>query len=254
MARGLPRTGFNRSGLIRVLADLGVAEVGEARQSLGERLSQWLDLGDAMAVYSALHGPSTAVATAPAAGDEAGLRGELARVRTWLEEGITVDGVFHPGKARIKLPAPAPRDSAASAADFAPYHRYYLAQQREMQSRIGPLRSRARAALASRSPAGRRLAALDAVMEEALAPRERPLLATIPLLLAKRFEQLQGSHRQELGQAAAADDPARWLEPGGWLAAFCRALRAVLLAEMDFRLEPVAGLVEAFSNEVSKQP
>lgn len=236
-----------------MLADLGVAEVGEAKQSLGERLGHWLDFNDAMALFGALNGAAApAAAKASPVGGEAALREDFARVRGWLVEGITVDGVFNPGKARIKLPSPAPQAPAASAADFSPYHRYYLAHQREMNSAIGPLRVNARAALAGLSPSCQRLAALDAAMEEALAPRERTLLATIPLLLAKRFEQLYGAHRQSLA-AGVEDDPAGWLEPGGWLAAFCRDLQAVLLAEVDFRLQPVAGLIEALGSEVTKQ-
>ena len=235
-----------------MLGDLGVAEVPEAKQSLGERLGHWLDFNDAMALFGALNGAAQpASAKAPPVGDEATLREDFARVRGWLVEGISVDGVFNPGKARIKLPTPAPQASAESAADFSPYHRYYLSHQREMTAAIGPLRVNARAALASLAPSGQRLAALDAVMEETLAPRERNLLGTIPLLLAKRFEQLVVAHRQGLA-ADVEDDPARWLEPGGWLAAFCRDLQAVLLAEVDFRLQPVAGLIEALGSEVTK--
>ena len=249
MARGLPRTSFNSSRFVRVLADLAVADVADGKLSLAERLGQWLDFTDAIDLFSALN----AAAGEPAAPATPAvvLRGEFARIRNFLAESITVDGVLNPGKARIKLPTPAPQATAESAADFSPYHRYYLAHQRDMSANIGPLRVNARAALASHSPALGRLAALDAVLDQALAVRERNLLGTVPLLLAKRFTHLYGAHRQALGEGA--DDPAQWLQPGGWLAIFCCDMQAVLLAELDLRLQPAAGLIEALGNEVTEQ-
>ena len=107
-----------------------------------------------------------------------------------------------------------------------------------------------RAGLAQRAPALRQLAALDGVLDQALAPRERSLLATVPQLLGRRFEQLHQAHRNAL---STPDDPARWLQPGAWLHTFCQDMRVVLRAELELRLQPVAGLLEAL-NEVTKQP
>jgi hypothetical protein len=138
-----------------------------------------------------------------------------------------------------------------SAAEFSPYRRYYLAHQRDMQVGIAPLRTSARAALSRHSPALQHLAALDAVLDQALATRERTLLSTVSSLLAKRFEHLYAAHQAAQVEAQADDDPSRWMEPGEWLAVFCREMQAVLLAELDTRLQPVAGLIEALHNEVT---
>lgn len=251
MARGLPRTSFNSSRLVRLLADFSVTEVAEAKQSFADRLGQWLDFTDAMALYSALnenagHGSTKQASANPAINEE------FARLRHALAESITSDGVLKAGNVRIKLPTPAAHLAVDSAADFSPYHRYYLAHQRDMATGIGPLRGKVRAALAGQSPARQRLAALDAVMDEAMATRERNLLAMVPLLLAKRFEHLYKAHQAARGETPVADDPAQWMQPGGWLAAYCRDMQAVLLAELDLRLEPVAGLIEALGNEVTK--
>ena len=54
----------------------------------------------------------------------------------------------------------------------------------------------------------------------------------------RRFDVLQ-----------SPDDPARWMQPGGWLARFCADMQRVLLAELDLRLMPVAGLVAALDKE-----
>ncbi len=255
MAQALPLSSFTSSRLVRVLADLAVAEVAEGRPSVAERLGQWLDFTDSIALSGvlsgALAGGGAVRGAAPAAG-LATLRADFARVRHFLAESIVNDGVLNPGPSRVKLPSPAPDATAESAADFDPYHRYILAHQRDMGSSIAPLRANARAALAGSSLALKQLADLDAVLEQALGARERSLLATVPLLLARRFAQLHAAHEAALD--GAADDVQRWLQPGGWLTAFCQEMRAVLLAELDLRLEPVAGLIEALGHvEVTQQ-
>lgn len=254
MAKGLPHTSFNSSRLVRILADLAVTEVADSKQSLAERLGQWLDVTDAMALFSALNtragGASGAQLAAPVG---ITVQAEFARVRTALVESITTDGVLKTGNVRIKLPIPAPNASVAGAANFSPYHRYYLAHQRDMNASIGPLRVNVRAALAGHSPDLKQLAALDAVLEQALAARERNLLSMLPLFVAKRFEHLFTAHQAVHDDTLAADSPACWMQPGAWLAVFCRDMQAVLLAELEVRLEPVAGLIDALGKEVSKQ-
>lgn len=249
MARGSPRTSFDSSRLIRALSDLVSTDAAPPRQSFADRLGQWLDFADAIALFSALNG-STDAAGGPATAEHPALRDEFARVRGALLDSINTDGVLTPGKARIRLPAPAWHASTPGAADYLPYHRYYLAHQRDMGAAIAPLRASVRAGLAQRAPALRQLAALDGVLDQALAPRERSLLATVPQLLGRRFEQLHQAHRNAL---TTPDDPARWLQPGAWLHTFCQDMRAVLLAELELRLQPVAGLLEAL-NEVTTQP
>ena len=56
-----------------------------------------------------------------------------------------------------------------------------------------------------------------------------------------------------IGSAAClqTDDPAMWMRPGAWLANFRDELLEALLAELDVRLQPAMGLIEAFSNEVN---
>ncbi|MDO9600056.1 MAG: DUF3348 domain-containing protein [Azoarcus sp.] len=260
----MPRTGFNRSRLVRALADLAATDAAESKQSFADRLGQWLDFNSALSLYSVLNAGTEGVAKgASVALTAAAAREEFARVRGGLVESITPDGVLRPGKTRMALPDSPPQASIEGAADlapdFAPYHRYYLAHQRDMNTSIGPLRATVRAALAAHSPALERLAALDAVMDQALEARERKLLATVPGRLAKRFEQLFGAHRaaradtqvDSQGDIQVVDDPDRWMQPGGWLAVFCAEMQVALLAELEVRLQPIAGLIEALDNEVT---
>ena len=254
MAHGLPRTRFNRSRLVRTLANLLPDELPESRQSFAERLGQWLDFKDALPLYSVLNAGAEALADVGSATAETlSVREDLARVRAALTESILADGLTQPGKSRIPLPAPLPNASAESAAEFSPFHRYYLAHQRDMNANIGPLRTNVRAALSATSPALRQLAALDAVLEQALINRERSLLASIPQLLAKRFEQRYDAHRVACAEAGVVDEPGRWMQDGGWQADFCAEMRDVLLAELELRLQPVIGMIDALDNEVARK-
>ena len=247
MTRGLQRATFNRSSLVRILSDHH-PEAIDPKYDFGERLGQWLDLSDALTLYSVLNSEAgSGTSVPPANGD---LPAQLARVRSNLSESIRNNGVFSFDPAegqpqtppRIPFPTPLPDTATNSADSFAPYHRYYLAHQRDMSTAIRELRANARKALAAHSAAGRQLAHLDAAFERFLSARERSLLANIPMLLARRFDRLYAQHR-----AAIADNPATWTQPGSWLEAFCHDVQAALLAELELRLKPVAGLIAALT-------
>lgn len=254
MAQGVPRTRFNSSRLVRALAELAVADVGGPKLSFAERLGEWLDFNDALALFSALNagageGAGGRSATLPS--EAAAVARNFARVRGALVDSIRAAGGAKAGPTRNQLPTPAPNASVESAADYTPYQQYYLARQREMAASIGPLRANVRAALSRQSATLKRLAVLDAVLDQALAVRERNLLATVPGLLGKRFERLYEAHRVRLGETGAEDDPQRWMQPGEWLAVFCADMQAALLAELELRLQPAAGLIAALHNEVT---
>jgi hypothetical protein len=125
-----------------------------------------------------------------------------------------------------------------TAAGFAPHRQRYLAKQQAMEASIGPLRERMRAALEARSPAMARLAAVDAVMAQVLDAREHSLLATVPAVLEKHFERLRQT-------APAVGEPGTETQPEAWLETFRKDSQDVLLAELDFRFQPVEGLLEA---------
>jgi hypothetical protein len=244
MTRGLQRATFNRSALVRVLSDT-LPEAPDPKYDFGERLGQWLDFSDALTLFSVLN--SEAGSSTPIASANSDLPAQLARVRRNLSDSIHNDGVFSAEPARIPFPTPLPNATPESAAEFSPYHRYYLAHQRDMNGAITALRANARKALAGQSAAGKQLADLDAAFEKFLSVRERNLLSNIPLMLGKRFDQRYAEHRAALADHSA-DDPATWTQPGSWLEAFCHDAQTALLAELELRLKPVVGLIAALGN------
>ncbi|MGR4868131.1 DUF3348 domain-containing protein [Variovorax sp. LARHSF232] len=252
------RTDFTGPALIRLLARLTEVEVPESPQAFADRLSQWLGWTNAIALSTALNG-SPAPATAPSADARVSPanaeEGECARVRAALTKSIAEDSVFAPlataisrrpaGKAAAtptQAPAPLPADATPDFTDFTPYRLRYHARQQAMDAAIGPLREKLRSRLAARkSPALGRLAAIDAVMEQALGEQERRLLAGLPALLEKYFERLRRQH-----EAQQADNPdASTSEAAPWLQRFGKDAQGVLLAELELRYQPVEGLLQA---------
>lgn len=252
MTREPQRATFHRSALVRFLSDTH-PQIPEPKYDFGERLGRWLDLSDAMTLYSVLGteaGERAPLSRAESA--ENGLPAQLQRVRLTLSAIIENDGVFQtdPSGSAPRIPFPLPQSRASTTGadaptDFTPYHRYYLAHQREMTSAIAALRAQARKALVAQSPAARQLAGLDAVFEKSLATREASLLANVPILLGTCFEQRYAEHRAVLD---GEDDPDTWTQPGSWLAAFCNDAKRLLLAELDLRLKLVGGLIAALAS------
>ncbi|MBC7499475.1 MAG: DUF3348 domain-containing protein [Herminiimonas sp.] len=250
MSRVLPRTNFHSSKLIRCLADLAMVDPGEAGNAFAEKLGSWVHFADAIALSGVHDGmprgspdlwPTVAVAGLAA-------RVEFDRTQTGLIDAIVKSCLPNAGKPDMKLRMPtseAPIDRGAYVA----YRRFYETHQRDMELTIASLRVKVRNALGRSSRDLKQLADLDAAFEKILRERESKLLAKVPVLLGKRFEKLYSAHQQKLADAQQTDDPAGWTQAGGWLARFCNDMQVLLLAELELRLQPTMGLVEAFTQE-----
>jgi hypothetical protein len=247
MTRVLPRTNFHSSQLIRSLAELDLLVGAEPASDFTEGLGQWMHFTDAITVSSVLDsGMANMSVQSPLEREATGARllAQFERSRALMVNSITKSCAPTGGNTHIKLPLPL--DAEVS---YAPYRRFYEAHQRDMELSIEPLRVNLRDALAKASPRLRKLAELDAVMDKFLREREGQLLARVPVLLKKSFDTQYTAHREQLAASGQADNPAAWMLSGGWLARFCQHLQALLLAELELRLQPSTGLLEAFNQQ-----
>ena len=255
MTKAFLHTNFNSSRLVRFLADLELSGHTESRQDFAERLGQWLNVADAIAVASVLPaGTVKAVDGNSESRNDAidAAVAEYKRIRSTLVRSITDSSQPERGGTRIRLPVPRPGSSADSASSYAPFHRFYVAHQRDMDQSVAPLRASVRAALAGSPRELRQLASIDAAFDTILGGREYKLLGRLPLLLEVRFEHLLQLHRAALPDGKQCDDPVAWLLPGAWMWRFCQEMQTLLLAELDVRLLPVTGLLEASGKEVNQ--
>jgi len=172
------------------------------------------------------------------------LLAQFERARAFMVNSITKSCAPTGGNTHIKLPLPLDLEVS-----YLPYRRFYEAHQRDMELSVEPLRVNLRDALAKASPRLRKLAELDVVMDKFLREREGHLLARVPVLLQKRFDVHYSAHKEQLAANGQPDNPAAWMLPGGWLARFCQNLQTLLLAETELRLQPSAGLLEAFNQQ-----
>jgi hypothetical protein len=241
-----------------LLSDFASADVEASKQDFAERLGLWLGVFDGITLHATLQSIKTLdeekssdvrlVRTLP-------LEQEFHKVRSALVKAITASSTSPASEKRVGNPVLHPKTATKTTAGddgYAPYCQRYLDQQRQMALKIDALRVHVRQTIGKMSPQLAQLASFDTVMEQLLGGRERKLLATVPVLLERRFVHLRKTHLLGLATAQQQDDPALWAQPGGWQDLFGKDLQEVLLAELEVRMQPVVGLIEAFSNEVKK--
>ena len=210
-----PSPGAAGSELAHLLACLADTVRAPSRSTFAERLGVWLGWPGAIALSAALN----ASPTLPANG-------------RWHHQG-NAEADFQRVRAALQASIAAGADEPASdPTDFGPHRRHCITQQQAMQDAVAALRRQMRQALARQSVQGARLAAIDAVLEQALATQEQGLLGLVLLRLQAHFERLQ--------HTAAADRP--------WHETFRDDRDRVLQAELAHRLLPAQGLLDALRN------
>ncbi len=238
---------FGNSTLVRQLQSWTPVEPDASGPDVAERLSRWFDPLAAIRLHAVQQVPPAGMtAAAPPSKAALARAGKLAQ-DVQQSRAVLALAVAQDPLAGLEL-------EREADPGFAPYHQRHLELQRQMGQMTGAVRDHARQAIAALSPRLRQLAALDATFEELLAAREQSLLPVTAALLERRYQQLRAAHRQVHETTGEPDDPAQWRRPGGWLHTFAAEWRQALLAELDLRLEPVWGLVEALRNETGNLP
>jgi len=254
MTRVQPRTRLHSSSLLRFLSEKGLIDAAVSPGDVGQRLGDWLGFRHAIALQAfigAVDAPHSVPARATARVDAAVLRQRFAQVRAALEQSIVQGTAPAPGLARIHMPHTELDQPIDPKTAFDPFRRYCVGHQRQMDSIIRSLRTQLRGMLDKGATPHKQLASLDAIFENVLQEREARLLANIPAQFEKRFNKALKLHMKQLLSAAESDEPAPRTSP--WLAPLHEDMRAALLAELDLRLQPVLGLIEALTQDTPQQ-
>ena len=283
MTRALPRASLYSASLVRFLTENALLSPARQAEDVGQKLGDWLDFRQAIALHGVLNPETTSdaqTATLPAhvqrmalIAPEALVR-HVDKVRAQLVESITQGAPAGSGMARIDLPAPVVDEPVEIKTAFEPYRRVVAAHQRQMDSTLRSLRAQLRLQLSKQGSAGQQLAAIDTAFENILAEREAALLAKTSKLLEKRFVQALKTHMLlqvqaqpaalATGTAHAAFDAIDDIDanpndtpkadPSSWLMPLRQTLRQALLAELDTRLQPTLGLLEALTSFATPKP
>lgn len=207
----------------RLLQQLPRSAASTNLTCLAERLGRLFGLGDTMSLDAAIAGRGRHPASPQPAVVER-LTKELADSRRALARRIEAwaDDVEFDGEAA-----------------FEPLQNAWLGVQRKVAATSRQLRDKVRKAMKDQGPALAHLAELDAVFDHTMASYTSQCFAAVPKELEQRFQTLQNADRP----APDADD---------WLHRYCEDAQNLLLAELDVRLEPVLGLLEACHNQMSE--
>lgn len=216
------------SGLADLLESWAPVDGRPTRQDWIQHWSAWIGPLDAIALSGALSEVRYAMRVLPAkpVAKDADLGQAYRLLRNDLLAFICTPAI--PQARGIARPLPVVPGAAVVAVeeDFGSYKQRYLDIERRIEWRVGPFRQHCRQVLTHTNTRLSQLARLDAALENMLNLRSESLLARVPGVLERRFTQ----HRNK-GSAASA---------------FEQDFQAAMVAELDFRLEPVAGLVEAW--------
>jgi len=202
--------------IIRQLARLAGTPLPPSSPSVPDRLSQWFDWNRAVALQAALDGRLTPVEDdiPPFDADQ---DADIARTRLELETAV----------AQVA--------TALAGADLDACHRHHATLQRSLQIATGRLRGRLRDMLSQGTPAQARLAEVDALLEQVLAPRESQLLGGISKALKQR----------PTPPPVDDDGDGQDTVPGPAPPSFARELQALLHSELELRFHPIEGLLAA---------
>ena len=226
--------GVAQPRLLQLLAHSGAPLADDPLPCCGERLGRLFGLSDTLILDSAIAFRARQPGMDQGSAIERVIQ-ELANTRRALIGKISSYG------SEVE-----PTDSV----DFEPYLNAWLALQRRVIAASRQLRDKARKVMKDHNQNLARLAELDLAFDHAMAGYTSQCFSHIPKVLEQRFQALFPALLQA---QQTPSEPSRETDsaPGDWLNRYCEEAQNLLFAELDVRLEPVLGLLEACHNEVT---
>jgi Protein of unknown function (DUF3348) len=219
----------------------------QSSQQLSQQLGKLIDFSSSVTL-SDLHSKLGKLKFEPYSVPSEACQEEFLRVRSLLVESIAKSFIQgeETSQVRIRFPLPKPDTSLSDAEGYEPYRRFYTAHQREIDAKAQYLRSFVRDAASGLSPRLMQLVELDTRVGEIMTVHQRQCFAVVPKLLEKRFAQLFRDNPQSSDEQHDDITAQR-------LRQFGQEVQGLLLAELEVRLQPVVGLIEAINEEADNQ-
>lgn len=221
------------STLVNLLDSRLQPEVKASRQDMAERLGMWLNVADGMSLHAGLQHAGLHQTQTPGVALPRGAGLALQEACQQAQDALAASIMTTPLRLEPAQGQPA----------FAPYHQLYGDLQRHMSLQVETVRQKARHTLSQASGRLAQLAVLDDVMQQALGVREQKALSAMPALLEQLFR------RSTLAPSVEDETVLSLGGEGADTDGFLQEMRALLLAELDVRMQPVWGLVDAFNRE-----
>jgi len=240
-----------RSRLVRLLTDMSVAKVSPSELNLAEHLGRLIGVSDSIALSRSLNSLPASQASMIVDSVEA-VREEILIGRQQMMQIIVKSFAASPEGTGIQAPSVNTGTRAEALQTYEPYQRFYSMHQAEMAGSVQRLRIRVRSTIAGFSTELHKLAELDRILSDILAGHTQKLFNVTPILLESRFKELLAAHLEKAGGVHNSEPP-QWLTPGEWLELFYKEMQELLLAELDVRLQPIFGLLEALNEQTSSK-
>jgi Protein of unknown function (DUF3348) len=213
---------FGRSKLVRLLGGSTSTAVPTAPQDFAERLGRWLNPFDAVK----LHATCQAVQALQGGGALPGATQHLARLDAAVQKA-------HRSLVVAIMADNWPVPETGNETHPVTLRRHAQDLQRQMEATLAGLRTQVWQGLAVVSPRMRQLVELDAAIASVLAGQAPKGWAAVPALVEK-----------QLGSTSPGD---------AVRLAHQRIWQQALLAELEVRMQPVWGLMEAGATEVKSE-
>ena len=232
-------TSLHSTRLVRSLAALIDTPSHDSGHQFSRRLGTLIDLGDSVKLANAQSGLKELVFETGVV-DPASIRRDFLAGRAAIINAILQACVPGETASRIRFPTVTATTLEAEATAPDAYSAFYRAQQSEISYAVLRLHTAIRADVAGISSSLQQLAALDGALGAAMGNHLRGYFGAVPALLARHVVTLRSDYLEQLdGKSYQADS---WLMQLGKLRA---DIQNLLLAEVEARLLPLQGLVEA---------
>ena len=251
------------SRLVHLLTDMNVSNVKFSSTNISERLGSLIDIGDSMRL-SALHDKLNDLDVEAEVPTSQTLKDEVLRVRKILIRSVVSSFSTDGDAAKIKLPTPEDGTTCELLLTFEPYHHFYLSHQREFDIKIKMLQLRIKDKVYGMSTELAQLVTLDEAIRVNILQQLRKNFSVIPKLLGKQFDHLlkeflaQQTLIHENNNSMPDDEESLKKlvnvsrQENGWLNQFFKDMQGLLLAELELRLLPILGLIEAVDDQVGE--
>lgn len=253
-------TSLNSTRLADLLSGLNDPNIRISQAHFAERFGQMFHFSSAINLSSALEEASEAdFKPADISGDE--IRDAFFSMQTDLVRFIAEGFVPSARRAGDRLPTAGSLHAHCELTGgfsakhkgklkkhstvYEPYRKFYLNRQNGLEMKVEHLRSIIRDSISGISPSLAKLARIDQALSASISDVSGEIFAMIPKLLEKRFFHLMDIHRPEFPENPEVTDFEQWMKPGGWISVFCNEMREILLAELEVRLQPVAGMIDS---------
>ncbi len=227
------------SRLVQALCELTEVQVREGAGPFAQRLGSLVDLADSIQLAAI----QTGLEDMPFRPDVVSANGITRHFMA--ERGAIIRSVVRasvPGAStsRIRFPQVSGDTTLSEAQSPEPYLSFYVAQQSEIDFKVRRLQETVREQMSGLAVELARLAALDRALGQSIAGHSRGFFSAVPALLRSRFDKLLADYRETVPEDGRTTNS--WLPQ---VERFRLELRGLLLAEIETRLLPATGLVEA---------